>query len=232
MSDPKSEVRDKYAKLARSGQSCCGDDAACADPVTAGNYSDAEKGAVLSLGCGNPVALADLHEGETVLDLGSGAGLDVLLSAKRVGPAGRVYGLDMTDDMLALAQENQRKAGATNVVWLRGEIESIPLPAASVDVVLSNCVINLSTDKARALAEAFRVLRPGGRLAIHDIVTRGPVAPDVRARMEASFGCMAGALDEADYRRLLAAAGFTRVEIVPTREYEHGFASAFVRGFK
>jgi ubiquinone/menaquinone biosynthesis C-methylase UbiE len=194
--------------------------------VTENLYDAAETstlpaGAVLaSLGCGNPTALADLHAGEVVLDLGSGGGIDVLLSAKRVGPTGKAYGLDMTDEMLALARENQRKAGATNVEFLKGEIENIPLPGGSVDVIISNCVINLSADKNRVLREAFRVLRPGGRFAVSDVVCRGEVPDAVRRNMELWVGCIAGALEENEYRRLLQHAGFVDVDIDPTRIYE------------
>ena len=208
-----------------------------------------------SLGCGNPTALAELRAGETVLDLGSGGGIDVLLSARRVGPSGKAYGLDMTDDMLALARENQRKAGASNVEFLKGEIENIPLPENSVDVVISNCVINLSADKSRVLREAFRVLRPGGRFAVSDVVVRGEVPADVRKNMELWVGCVAGAMEESEYRAKLAVAGFETIEIEPTRIYsvedarqflaaegidvdaiaplvEGKFASAFVRAKK
>lgn len=255
MSDLKAEIRDKYGRLARGGGCCSGPGT---DPVTCGHYGPADTAGLpasavgASLGCGNPVALADLRDGDVVLDLGSGAGLDVLLSARRVGPRGRVIGLDMTDEMLAAARENARRSGAANVEFLKGEIEAIPLPDASVDVVLSNCVINLSTDKPRVLAEAFRVLRPGGRFAVHDIVTRGEVAPEVRRSVEAWIGCLAGALDEDDYGRLLRQAGFVDVEIVPTRVYSAAdavaalgpsveplarqadgvFRSAFIRGRK
>ena len=172
-----------------------------------------------SLGCGNPTALADLRPGETVLDLGSGGGIDVLLSARRVGPNGKAYGLDMTDQMLTLARENQRKAGAENVEFLKGEIEAIPLPDASVDVIISNCVINLSADKDRVLAEAWRVLRPGGRLAVSDVVRRRPVPEDLRHSIELWAGCVAGALEESEYRAKLAAAGFVEIEVEPTRIY-------------
>jgi SAM-dependent methyltransferase len=241
----KSAIRRKYGRPARTSESCCGSGASCSDPITTGNYSASDARAIArgpSLGCGNPVALAGLRRGETVLDLGSGAGLDVLLSARAVGPTGRVFGLDMTDDMLALARANALKARASNVVFLKGEIESIPLPDASVDVVLSNCVINLSTDKPRALREAFRVLKPGGRLAVHDIVTKGAVPPRIRRSVEAWIGCVAGALDEDRYRRLLARAGFRAVSIKPTRIYSTAdgidaaangvFRSAFVRARK
>ena len=239
MSDLKDRIRAKYGRAATTGSGCCGSGGT--DPVTRGHYDDAEKSALpaeavnASLGCGNPVALADLRPGDTVLDLGSGGGIDVLLSAKRVGPSGKAYGLDMTDEMLALARENQRKAGATNVEFLKGDIESIPLPDASVDVILSNCVINLSTDKPKVFAGAFRVLKPGGRFAVHDVVTRGAVAPEIRAGIEAWIGCVAGALDEDDYRRLLEAAGFRDVQITVTRVYDEGggvFRSAFIRAVK
>jgi SAM-dependent methyltransferase len=183
-----------------------------------------------SLGCGNPTALAELHEGETVLDLGSGGGIDVLLSAKRVGLTGKAYGLDMTDDMLALANENKRRAGATNVEFLKGEIEHIPLPDNSVDVIISNCVINLSADKERVLREAFRVLRPGGRFAVSDVVVRGEVPEQVRRNMELWIGCVAGALEEMEYRDLLADAGFRRIEVEPTRVYAASDAAAFLAG--
>jgi len=233
----KETVRQKYGEAAlrvRSGKhGCCGDagaSACCGDPISSNLYGAAEtdalpEGAVLaSLGCGNPTALADLHEGETVLDLGSGGGIDVLLSAKRVGPTGKAYGLDMTDEMLALARENQRQAGASNVEFLKGEMEGIPLPAASVDVIISNCVINLSADKRRVLAEAFRVLKPGGRFAVSDVVVRGEIPVEVRRSMELWVGCIAGALKDQDYRDLLADAGFTDIGIEPTRTYEFGDA--------
>src|SRR5437870_12065413 len=210
-------VQKKYGEIATSvktGRSCCGP-ACCspADPITGNLYGTAEtdtlpKEAVdASLGCGNPTALIDLHEGETVLDLGSGGGIDALLSARRVGPSGKVYGLDMTDEMLTLARDNQRKSGATNVEFLKGTIEHVPLPDASVDVVISNCVINLSSDKDAVLREAFRVLKPGGRLAVSDVVVRGEVPPDVRRSMELWVGCIAGALEEQEYGPSLAAAG-------------------------
>jgi SAM-dependent methyltransferase len=197
----------------------------CCDPITSNLYGAAETGAVppeavlASLGCGNPTALAELKPGEIVLDLGSGGGIDVLLSAKRVGPAGKAYGLDMTDDMLALARENQRKAGVTNVEFLKGDIEEIPLPDNSVDVIISNCVINLSGDKDRVLCEAFRVLKPGGRFAVSDVVTRGEVPDQVRQSMLLWVGCIAGALDEGSYRSKLAAAGFEAIDVEPTRIY-------------
>jgi len=218
----KDAVKAKYAEAALKAQSGgCG-----CDPVTENLYTDSEKaalpeGAVLaSLGCGNPTALADLRAGETVLDLGSGGGIDVLLSAKRVGPTGKAYGLDMTDEMLALARENQAKAGATNVEFLKGEIENIPLPPQAVDVIISNCVINLSADKARVLKEAHRVLRPGGRFAVSDVICRGEIPDVVRHSMELWVGCVAGALAEGEYRRLLEEAGFADIDIEPTRVYE------------
>jgi SAM-dependent methyltransferase len=224
-------VRERYGSIARSrGSSGCCDTSCCggsqADPITAELYSERESSEVppealeVSLGCGNPTALAELRPGEIVLDLGSGGGIDVLLSAHRVGPAGKAYGLDMTDDMLALARENQRKAGATNVEFLKGEIERIPLPDASVDVIISNCVINLSADKDRVLAEAFRVLRPGGRFAVSDIVVRGEVPEAVRQNVELWIGCVAGALEENDYQQRLRQAGFEDVAIEPTRVYD------------
>jgi SAM-dependent methyltransferase len=229
--DIKQVVKDKYGEAARrviaaeSRSSCCGPAPSCCDPIT-GNLYDAaqtedlpEAAVLASLGCGNPTALAELEPGETVLDLGSGGGIDVLLSAKRVGPTGRAYGLDMTDDMLALANENKRKAGATNVEFLKGEIEHIPLPDNSVDVVISNCVINLSADKDQVLREAFRVLRPGGRFAVSDVVTRGEIEPQIRASVLAWVGCVAGALDEQVYRDKLAKAGFTGIDVEPTRVY-------------
>ena len=183
-----------------------------------------------SLGCGNPTALAQLNAGEIVLDLGSGGGIDVLLSAKRVGPAGKAYGLDMTDEMLSLANENKRKAGIENAWFLKGEIEDIPLPDNSVDVVISNCVINLSADKDRVLQEAFRVLKPGGRLAVSDVVTRGEILPEIRKSVLLWVGCIAGALDESDYRRRLASAGFDKIEMEPTRIYRVADAREFLAG--
>src|SRR5712691_732386 len=235
----KEAVRQKYGAAAlrvRGGQQgTCGPAGACGcDPVSDNLYDAAEtavlpEGAVLaSLGCGNPTALAELKEGETVLDLGSGGGIDVLLSAKRVGPSGKAYGLDMTDEMLALARENQRKAGAENVEFLKGEIEQIPLPANSVDVIISNCVINLSADKDRVLREAFRVLKPGGRLAVSDVVTRGPMLPEIRERVLLWVGCIAGALEESEYRSKLSAAGFENIDIEPTRIYRIDDARAFL----
>ncbi len=231
----KQVVKEKYAEAARKvvggERGSCGPGGACGcDPVSDNLYDASEtstlpEGAVLaSLGCGNPTALADLHAGETVLDLGSGGGIDVLLSAKRVGPSGKAYGLDMTDEMLALARANQAKAGATNVEFLKGEIESIPLPSESVDVIISNCVINLSADKGKVLGEAFRVLRPGGRFAVSDVVCRGAIPEAVRRSMELWVGCIAGALEEHEYRRLLGSAGFVDVEIEPTRVYEFSAA--------
>lgn len=232
-------IREKYGSIARSvtqegASACCDPAMRCCDPITKNLYGDGEKGelpekAVLaSLGCGNPTALIDLKPGETVLDLGSGGGIDVLLSATRVGPTGKAYGLDMTDDMLALARENQRQAGATNVEFLKGEIENIPLPDNSVDVVISNCVINLSADKSRVLREAFRVLRPGGRFAVSDVVVRGAVPESVRQSMLLWVGCIAGALEENDYRAKLLAAGFVNVDLEPTRTYDIEDARVFL----
>src|SRR5271166_5202727 len=228
----KEKVREKYGEAAlrvtTGGSSCCGAAASafgCVDPITTNLYDSSQKGeipeeAVLaSLGCGNPTALAQLNPGETVLDLGSGGGIDVLLSGRRVGPSGKVYGLDMTDEMLALANENRRQAGAENIEFLKGEMESIPLPDNTVDVIISNCVINLSADKDRVLREAFRVLKPGGRLAVSDVVTRGEIAPEVRQSVLLWVGCIAGALEENEYRGKLAAAGFEQIEIEPTRIY-------------
>ena len=238
MEDVKQAVRDKYGAIAESvarggSDGCCGAHA-CADPITSNLYSDAETGALpaeavaASLGCGNPTAALALEPGQTVLDLGSGGGIDVLLSAKRVGPTGKVYGLDMTDEMLGLARENQRKAGATNVEFLKGAIEAIPLPDGAVDVVISNCVINLSSDKDAVLREAFRVLKPGGRLAVSDVVVRGEVPADIRRSMELWVGCIAGALDEADYAGKLRAAGFADVEVEPWRVYKIDDARAYL----
>lgn len=234
----KDVVRERYSAAARSvasGGSCCGSGGAIsgASPITSNLYDAMETGglpeaAVLaSLGCGNPTALAELKAGETVLDLGSGGGIDVLLSAKRVGPTGKAFGLDMTDEMLALARENQRKAGATNVEFLKGEIESIPLPDNSVDVIISNCVINLSADKDKVLREAFRVLKPGGRFAVSDVVTRGDIPAEIRKHVLLWVGCIAGALDETDYRNRLASAGFAEVSLEPTRVYKVEDARAF-----
>ena len=228
----KDVVKEKYGQAAsrvHAGRSsCCGAGAAldgCCDPITSNLYDGAQTGqlpqeAVLaSLGCGNPTALAELHEGETVLDLGSGGGIDVLLSARRVGGTGKAYGLDMTDEMLALARENQRKAGVENVEFLKGEIEQIPLPDNSVDVVISNCVINLSGDKDRVLREAFRVLKPGGRFAVSDVVTRGEISPSIRQSVLLWVGCIAGAMEESEYRQKLNTAGFEQIDIEPTRIY-------------
>jgi arsenite methyltransferase len=237
--DNQAEVREKYGSIARSVSdagaiACCDPAMRCCDPITKDLYADTEKGllpenAVLaSLGCGNPTALIELKAGETVLDLGSGGGIDVLLSARRVGPAGKAYGLDMTDEMLALARDNQRQAGATNVEFLKGEIENIPLPDSSVDVVISNCVINLSADKSRVLREAFRVLRPGGRFAVSDVIVRGEVPSSVRASMLLWVGCIAGALEETDYRSRLLAAGFVDVSFEPTRTYDIEDARVFL----
>ena len=241
--DIKQIVKDKYGKAALkvvagdeasccSTSACCGTDAT-ADPITSNLYSDTETAALpaaavaASLGCGNPTALAELRPGETVLDLGSGGGIDVLLSAKRVGPTGKAYGLDMTDEMLALARENQRKAGVDNVEFLKGEIEAVPLPDNSVDVIISNCVINLSTDKDRVFAEAFRVLRPGGRFAVSDVVVRGEVPAAIRRSVELWIGCVAGALEEGDYRSKLAKVGFGEVDLEPTRVYRADDAREF-----
>src|SRR5262252_3333079 len=236
MTDIKQAVREKYAQAAqRVGSSCCSEGPGC-DPITSNLYADQEtrelpEAAVLaSLGCGNPTALAELQPGETVLDLGSGGGIDVLLSARRVGLSGKAYGLDMTDEMLALANENKRKAGATNVEFLKGEIENIPLPGNSVDVIISNCVINLSADKHRVLREAFRVLKPGGRFAVSDVVTRGEILPEIRQSVLAWVGCVAGALDETDYKAKLAQAGFEQIEIEPTRVYRAEDALEFHGG--
>ena len=236
--DIRQVVKERYGEAARkvatAGSSCCGAKASCGDPITSNLYDDAEtrglpEAAVLaSLGCGNPTALAELSPGEVVLDLGSGGGIDVLLSARRVGPTGRAYGLDMTDEMLALANENKRRAGAANVEFLKGEIEDIPLPDASVDVIISNCVINLSADKDRVLREAFRVLRPGGRFAVSDVVTRGDIDPQVRASVLAWVGCIAGALDEQVYRGKLAAAGFVGIDVEATRVYRVEDARDFI----
>jgi len=229
-------IKEKYGKAASgvSTSSCCG--GGCGDPITTNLYSAAETGALpaeavqASLGCGNPTALVDLQPGQTVLDLGSGGGIDVLLSARRVGATGKVYGLDMTDEMLALARENQSKAGVTNVEFLKGEIESIPLPDNSVDVIISNCVINLSADKDRVLREAFRVLKPGGRFAVSDVVVRGPVPAEIRRNIELWVGCIAGALQESEYRDKLGAAGFRDVEVDPWRIYDVKDAREFLAG--
>ena len=247
-SDLRASVRQKYGEAAQrviegnTATSCCGSSGCCGstteawDPITSDLYDEGQKSGVpaeallASLGCGNPTALEQLHAGETVLDLGSGGGIDVLLSAKRVGPSGKVYGLDMTNEMLALANENKARAGAENVEFLKGEIENIPLPDNSVDVIISNCVINLSADKGRVLQEAFRVLKPGGRFAVSDVVVRGEAPDDVRRNMELWIGCVAGALEEIEYRDLLADAGFRRVEIEPTRVYKAEDAAAFLTG--
>ncbi len=236
--DVKAAVKQKYGEAALRvvggcTPSCCGGEA---DPVTRDLYSGAETSALpaeallASLGCGNPTALAELRPGETVLDLGSGGGIDVLLSARRVGPTGKAYGLDMTDEMLELARENQRKAGVPNVEFLKGEIEHVPLPDASVDVIISNCVINLSADKGQVLREAFRVLKPGGRFAVSDIVIRGEMPEAVKQNMELWVGCVAGALEDQEYRRLLAAAGFSAIEIEPTRTFGVEDARAVLEG--
>src|SRR6266540_1232470 len=248
MSDIQQAIREKYGAIARGvanpsvNTGCCGTaPCGCGDPISSNLYSDAETSGLpadavtASLGCGNPTALVALDAGQTVLDLGSGGGIDVLLSAKRVGPTGKAYGLDMTDEMLALARENQRKAGMANVEFLKGEIAQIPLPANSVDVIISNCVINLSADKDRVLAEAFRVLKPGGRLAVSDVVVRGEVPAEIRKDAEAWIGCIAGALEEEDYRSKLTRAGFGDVDLERWRVYDIAdgqFASAFVRATK
>jgi arsenite methyltransferase len=237
-------VKEKYGAAATRaasglGSACCGTSPASSiegcDPITSNLYGAAEAAAVpeaalrASLGCGNPTALAKLEPGETVLDLGSGGGIDVLLSARRVGPTGKAYGLDMTDEMLALAEENKRKSGLTNVEFLKGEIENIPLPGNSVDVIVSNCVINLSGDKDRVLREAFRVLKPGGRLAISDVVVRGEVPQEIRRSMELWVGCVAGALSDTQYQQKLAAAGFESIDIEATRVYNVDDAREFLR---
>jgi SAM-dependent methyltransferase len=235
-------VKEKYGRAAlrvtSGGSSCCGAGPSrgeC-DPITSNLYATGEtaelpaEAVAASLGCGNPTALAELAPGETVLDLGSGGGIDVLLSARRVGPSGMAYGLDMTDEMLALARQNQRKAAVGNVEFLKGEIESIPLPDGSVDVVISNCVINLSADKDRVLAEAFRVLRPGGRFAVSDVVVRGAVPPAIRRSVELWIGCVAGALEEREYREKLARAGFEAIDVEPTRVYRVEDAREFLAG--
>ena len=238
----KDVVKEKYGQAAlrvhSGGSSCCGASAAIegCDPITSNLYDDSQTGALpeeavlASLGCGNPTALAQLNAGETVLDLGSGGGIDVLLSGRRVGPTGKAYGLDMTDEMLALARENQRKAGVENVEFLKGEIESIPLPDNSVDVIISNCVINLSADKDRVLREAFRVLKSGGRFAVSDVVTRGDVPAEVRQSMLLWVGCIAGALQDWQYVAKLAKAGFDDIDIEPTRVYSIEDARTFLSG--
>lgn len=243
-SSVKEIVKEKYGQAALrvksgAGNSCCGGAAAldsCCDPITSNLYDSGQEGEVpdtalkASLGCGNPTALAELRDGETVLDLGSGGGIDVLLSARRVGPGGKAYGLDMTEEMLALAEENKRKSGLANAEFLEGEIEDIPLPDNSVDVVISNCVINLSGDKDRVLREAFRVLKPGGRFAVSDVVVRGDVPDEIRKSMELWVGCVAGALSDYDYAAKLAKAGFQRIDIEPTRVYGLEDARAFLSG--
>lgn len=244
MGDQTAAVREKYGAAARrvmagGGTACCGSspssESGCGDdPVTGNLYSAEEAGAVpedalrASLGCGNPTALADLRPGEVVLDLGSGGGIDVLLAARRVGPAGFAYGLDATDEMLALAEENKRKSGLTNVRFLRGTIENIPLPPEAVDVIISNCVINLSGDKDRVLREAYRVLKPGGWFAVSDVVVRGDLPPVVRRSMELWVGCVAGALSETEYREKLAAAGFGDIDVEVTRVYRTEDAKTFL----
>jgi arsenite methyltransferase len=241
-SDIKEVVREKYGQAAlrvtSGGSSCCGaaPGSGCGDPITSNLYEPSQareipdEALLASLGCGNPTALAKLEPGEVVLDLGSGGGIDVLLSAKRVGPAGKAYGLDMTDEMLALANENKRKAGVENVEFLKGEIEHIPLPDNSVDVVISNCVINLSADKDLVFREALRVLKPGGRFAVSDVVTRGEILPEIRNNMLLWVGCLAGALEENEYRTKLASAGFEKIEIEPTRIYRIEEAREFLAG--
>jgi SAM-dependent methyltransferase len=240
--DVKDVVKEKYGQAAlrvkTGGSSCCGASTAdgCCDPITSNLYAPSEVGglpeeAVLaSLGCGNPTALATLKPGDVVLDLGSGGGIDVLLSARRIAPTGKAYGLDMTDEMLSLARENQKKAGVQNVEFLKGEIEHIPLPDSSVDVIISNCVINLSADKDQVLREAFRVLKPGGRFAVSDVVTKGHVPAEIRQSMLLWVGCIAGALDDGSYRSKLTTAGFQSVEIEPTRIYDVNDARAFLSG--
>ena len=241
-------VKEKYGQAALrvseggAAAPCCGSSACCGatteawDPITSDLYDERQKAGIpaeavlASLGCGNPTALAELNEGETVLDLGSGGGIDVLLSAKRVGPSGKAYGLDMTDEMLALANDNKRRAGATNVEFLKGEIEQIPLPDASVDVIISNCVINLSGDKRKVLSEAFRVLKPGGRFAVSDVVVRGNVPAAVKTNMELWIGCVAGALEEQEFLSLLREVGFEKPSIEPTRVYKAEDAAAFLAG--
>ena len=246
MSEPnvKEIVREKYSQAAiraKSGDgSCCCESGSAregsCDPITSNLYDAAQEGEVpeaavkASLGCGNPTALAELRPGEIVLDLGSGGGIDVLLSARRVGPTGKAYGLDMTDDMLALAEENKRESGLTNVEFLKGEIENVPLPDNSVDVIISNCVINLSGDKDRVLKEAFRVLKPGGRFAVSDVVVRGNVPPEIKKSVELWAGCVAGALTDDEYRTKLAKAGFDQIDIEATRVYSIEDARAFLSG--
>ncbi|HJQ11200.1 MAG TPA: arsenite methyltransferase [Gemmatimonadaceae bacterium] len=247
-SELKQTIREKYGDAASrvqagaTSEGCCGTSACCGattatwDPITANLYDDQQKAglpveAVLaSLGCGNPTALAELKPGQVVLDLGSGGGIDVLLSAKRVGPTGKVYGLDMTDEMLALANENKQRAGVENVDFLKGDIEQVPLPDESVDVIISNCVINLSADKRKVLSEAFRVLKPGGRFAVSDVVVRGYVPDELRTSMELWIGCVAGALEEQEFIRLLREVGFAKPSIEPTRIYKAEDAAAFLSG--
>ena len=244
----KATVKEKYGQAAlrvKEGETaapCCGSSGCCGatteawDPITSDLYDERQKAGIpaeavlASLGCGNPTALAELKNGETVLDLGSGGGIDVLLSAKRVGPTGKAYGLDMTDEMLALANENKRRAGAENVEFLKGEIEQIPLPDESVDVIISNCVINLSSDKRTVLREAFRVLMPGGKFAVSDVVVRGEVPAAVKTNMELWIGCVAGALEEQEFLNLLHEVGFERPSIEPTRIYKVEDAAAFLTG--
>ena len=240
--DVKDIVKEKYGQAALraragAGNACCGGSAAtdgCCDPITSNLYDATQSGEVpdlamkASLGCGNPTALAELKAGETVLDLGSGGGIDVLLSARRVGPTGHAFGLDMTDEMLAVAEDNKRKSGLANVTFLKGEIEHIPLPRQSVDVIISNCVINLSGDKDRVLREAFRVLKPGGRLAVSDVVVRGYVPEQIRKSMELWVGCVAGALTDVEYTAKLAQAGFTDITLEETRVYSLDDAKAFL----
>jgi SAM-dependent methyltransferase len=240
--DIREVVREKYGQAAlrvtTGGSSCCGASAAtdCCDPITSNLYDASqadqipEEALLASLGCGNPTALAKLNLGEIVLDLGSGGGIDVLLSARRVGPAGKAYGLDMTDEMLALANENKRRAGIENVEFLKGEIEQIPLPDESVDVVISNCVINLSADKNAVLREAFRVLKPGGRFTVSDVVTRGEMLPEIRKSVLLWVGCVAGAMEEGEYRNELASVGFERIDLEPTRVYRIEDAREFLAG--
>jgi SAM-dependent methyltransferase len=249
MRDVKAAVQEKYGEAARrvltgTGAASCGTSASATgdgcgcgcDPISSDLYDAAQIAGLpadalgASLGCGNPTALAELKAGETVLDLGSGGGIDVLLSARRVGPTGKAYGLDTTDEMLALAEANKAKSGLTNVEFLRGDIERIPLPDASVDVIISNCVINLSGDKPRVIAEAFRVLKPGGRFAVSDVVVRGALPADIRRSMELWVGCVAGALAEADYTAMLAAVGFTGIDLEVTREYRVDDAKTFLAG--
>jgi arsenite methyltransferase len=248
--DIRPAVQQKYGEIAAAvtsgGAACCGPSCCSTDdPITGSLYKKEEtsglprEAVTASLGCGNPTALIDLREGETVLDLGSGGGIDVLLSSRRVGATGKVYGLDMTDEMLELARDNQRKAGVRNVEFLKGDIQAIPLPSNSVDVVISNCVINLAPDKSQVLAEAFRVLKPGGRFAVSDVVARGKVSPAVRRDLELWVGCIGGALDETDYRDRLVAAGFEDIDVDTWRVYEGvageaegTFASAFIRARK